>query len=57
MAKTITLGSTARRIKSNVEKQIGIMSYDFDNAYTQRIDQAILRSSTGSACDRLRASF
>jgi len=57
MAKAVVLGSTTKRIKSNVEKTLGILSYDFDNVYPQRIDQAIARSTVETACDNLRARY
>jgi len=57
VAKAVALGSTTKRIKSNVEKTFGILSCDFDNAYYQRVDQALLRSTIGTACDNLRSKY
>ena len=46
-----------KRITTTVNKTDGIINYDFDNAYPQRINTIINSSGTGTLCASLYAKF
>lgn len=48
---------TKKKLKTNPIKGLGIISYDYDNAYPQRVEQIALSSSTGTNCLRIRKKF
>ncbi len=48
---------TKKKLKTNPIKGLGIISYDYDNAYPQRTEQIALSSSTGTNCLRIRKKF
>jgi len=48
---------TKKKLKTSPIKGLDIISYDYDNAYPQRVDQIRLSSSTAVNCSRIRKKF
>lgn len=46
-----------KKLKINPIKWLGVLSYDYDNLYPQRVEQISLSSSTGVNCIRIRKKF
>jgi len=49
--------STQKRVSISPQRVGGVLSYDEDNAYPQRVEQIINNSSTGSLCQQLSLMF
>lgn len=56
MAKSTVIGSKEKRIEVKDLRSEGILSYDQDNLYPQRVDDSIAASVTGSGCVELFAT-
>lgn len=52
-----TLTEIDKRVVVKVNKQDGILSYDIDNAYPQRVDNIISNSGTATLCVKLYSKF
>ncbi len=57
MKLSFTSSALPRRLPTRPDKSLGILHYDEDNAYPQRVREILRLSGTGTACVSLYAKF
>ena len=55
--KVVVQTSVTRRVGESVDRSLGILPYDLDNKYPQRVINAVASSGTASACVKEMARF
>lgn len=55
--KAEVINDAPKRIVSKANTTLGILNYDADNLYPQRVDKLLADSNTGSSCLRVKTRF